>query len=107
MKETVKENVLPVQVPGNRPYREYGKIPLIPHATKSCSSCGLCAKECPVNAIPTDNPKVTDNNKCISCMHCVNICPRHARKLNPLLLSVASKKLKKVCFNRKENELFL
>ena len=98
MKETVKENVLPVQVPGNRPYRD---------ATKSCSSCGLCAKECPVNAIPTDNPKVTDKNKCISCMHCVNICPRHARKLNPLLLSVASKKLKKVCFNRKENELFL
>ena len=107
MKETVKENVLPVQVPGNRPYREYGKIPLIPHATKSCSSCGLCAKECPVNAIPTDNPKVTDKSKCISCMHCVNICPKHARKLNPLLLSVASKKLKKVCFNRKENELFL
>ena len=65
MKETVKENLLPVQVPGNRPYREYDKIPLIPHATKSCSSCGLCAKECPVNAIPTDNPKVTDKSKIV------------------------------------------
>lgn len=107
MKQTAKERVLPVQVPGNRPYREYGTIPLTPHATKSCSSCGLCAKQCPVNAISTDNPKVTDKSKCISCMHCINICPKHARKLNPLLLSIASKKLKKVCCNRKEIELFL
>ena len=107
MKETVKENVLPVQVPGNRPYREYGKSPLIPHATKSCSSCGLCAKECPVNAIPTDNPKVTDKSKCISCMHCVAVCPQKARHCNKVMELIASKKMKTSCSARKENKLYL
>ena len=107
MKETVKENLLPVQVPGNRPYREYDKIPLIPHATKSCSSCGLCAKECPVNAIPTDNPKVTDKSKCISCMHCVAVCPQKARHCNKVMELIASKKMKKSCSGRKENKLYL
>ena len=37
--------------PGNRPYREYGGVPLKPVANGKCTSCGLCAKECPAGAI--------------------------------------------------------
>ncbi|MBD9336332.1 MAG: 4Fe-4S dicluster domain-containing protein, partial [[Ruminococcus] faecis] len=73
----------------------------------TCGSCGLCAAKCPSGAIPSDNPKQTDKDKCISCMRCISVCPTHSRKLNPLMLAAASQKLKKACSGRKENELFL
>ena len=76
-------------------------------AQKTCGSCGLCAAKCPSGAIPSDNPKQTDKDKCISCMRCISVCPTHSRKLNPLMLAAASQKLKKACSGRKENELFL
>ena len=104
---SIKSDHLPVRVPGNRPYREYGTIPLIPGASHTCGSCGLCAAKCPSGAIPSDNPKQTDKDKCISCMRCISVCPTHSRKLNPLMLAAASQKLKKACSGRKENELFL
>ncbi len=42
---SIKSDHLPVHVPGNRPYREYGTIPLIPGASHTCGSCGLCASQ--------------------------------------------------------------
>lgn len=93
-------------VPGKRPYREYKGLPLHPKAGKSCNECGACVSVCPVGAISKENPKVTDNETCITCMGCVAVCSKHARKLNPILLAVASNKMKKVCSNRKENEFY-
>lgn len=40
-------------------------------------------------------------------MRCIKVCPHNARKLNAILLKVASKKLEAVCKDRKENELFI
>lgn len=96
-----------VPVPGNSPFREFGGLPIKPKAGKNCSKCGLCAAKCPVCAIPKENPSITDKEKCISCMRCVAICPNNARKLNKLMLSFASDKMKKVCSVRKRNELFV
>mgnify|MGYP002600872222 FL=1 len=93
--------------PGNRPYREYGGVPLKPVANGKCTSCGLCAKECPTGAIPLNNPKLTDKDKCISCMHCVAICPKKARNCSKFISFIAGKKMKKVCSGRKENKLYL
>ena len=95
------------EFPGNRPYREYGGVPLKPVANGKCTSCGLCVKECPAGAIPLDNPKMTDKDKCISCMHCVAVCPKKARNYSKLVSFIAGLKMKKVCSGRKENKLYL
>ena len=94
-------------VPGNDPFREYSGIPIKPSAKKNCTNCGLCAKQCPVQAIPAADPSKTDHKTCISCMRCVSICPAHARSINPILTAVAAGKMKKICSVPKKNELFL
>ena len=95
-----------VSFPGNRPYKKYGAIPMTPKA-KICQHCGKCVSRCPVGAIPADNPKETDSEKCITCMACVAECPIQARSVNPVALAGAKALLKKALSGRKENELFL
>lgn len=95
------------QIPGNRPYKKAGKAGLVPKANNNCTSCGLCAKQCPAKAINTEDFKTADGKKCISCMRCVVKCPQSARKVNGTLVSVAALTIKKACSIRKGNELYI
>lgn len=93
-------------IPGNRPYKKAGGSGLVPKPSKNCVKCGICAKNCPVQAI--DYVKFSaDAKKCISCMRCVKQCPHNARKVNDAIVSIAAMAIKKACSVRKENELIL
>ena len=95
------------EVKGNHPYKEFGGSALKPSADKSCTGCMTCVGECPVGAIPAEDPSATDKDVCICCMRCVRICPVHARDLNAIGRMALEQKLKKLCKDPKENELFI
>ena len=108
VKEKIDASILTeVQVKGNHPYKELKEVPFHPTASDLCTMCGLCAKLCPVYAIPFDAPNQTKEEQCISCMRCIQVCPSKARHLNEQMLSAVSEKMKPLFAKRKENELFL
>lgn len=102
-----KDRDVEVQVPGNKPYREYKGIPLKPKTSKKCTGCMTCANLCPVGAISFEDPKKTDTKLCISCMRCLQVCPQKARHVNSMMLKVASKKVEAACKEAKNIELFI
>ncbi len=47
---------------------------------EKCKACGLCQKNCPVNAIEGEGreKRHINQDKCIKCMTCIRSCPFHA-----------------------------
>ena len=74
---------------------------------EKCTKCGLCAKECPEEAIDMNDFSKIDNDKCISCFRCIRICPTGAKNMDTdeynSFAAVFSKRLR----HRRENEYFL
>ena len=106
VKERLKGNVCQVEVPGNRPYKEYKVLPMDIQVSDECMGCGNCAESCPVGAISFEDPKMTNGEACISCMRCVEICPQSARSGNLEKVQMISEKLKMICQPDKANEFF-
>lgn len=74
----------PLELPGNRPYRERAHIGFIPQADFRCDDCGSCPTACPTSAIPIQEPKLTERSKCITCMQCADVCFSGARHLSDI-----------------------
>ena len=95
----------PLSLPGNRPYRQ-GNVGPFPEAGEGCSACGVCREQCPADAIPENNLRSVNKEKCISCMRCIAVCPSKVRNVGPVEAMV-TEKLKPLCSARKDNELFI
>jgi len=80
-----------------------------------CTGCGLCVKECPVNAIKLSQGKASiDMERCIRCGKCHDICPveavRHDSERIPFEVEENVKKTKELMKNfkdKKEKQDFL
>jgi ferredoxin len=59
------------------PLTTFGKI----LTTKDCTHCGLCAPNCPWEAISFNDAVATAYDKCMRCFRCIKICPAGARKI--------------------------
>ena len=96
-----------VCVPGNDPYVEIKPSPFHPAADENCVKCGVCAEQCPVGAIPMDDPSQTNNDVCINCMRCVQVCPLSSRALPAPFVAGATKMLSEKAAGYKKPTLFL
>ena len=48
-----------------------------------CIGCGKCVNVCPIRAISIkDGKAVINQNKCIHCGKCLNVCPQEAIRPN-------------------------
>ena len=101
------EDAAPVQVPGNTPYKELKPSAFHPAANESCVKCGDCAEQCPVGAIPLDDPSLTNNDLCINCMRCVQICPVSSRALPDTFLAMITQMLNQNAAGYKKPAIFL
>lgn len=94
-----------ITVKGNHPYKVPGKLPIHPKGDRKCNECGTCVAQCPVQAIPANNPRKTDKKKCIVCARCIAVCPQKSRHFGGLLYKLAGKKFVKAHTARKEPEI--
>ena len=97
----------PVLVPGNTPYKELKPAAFHPAANENCTKCGACARQCPVGAIPLDDPSHTNNDLCINCMRCVQVCPVSSRALPDAFLTKITQMLNEHAAGYKRPVVFL
>ena len=101
------DNAEPIQVPGNNPYKELKPSAFHPAANETCVKCGACAAQCPLGAIPLDDPSQTNNDLCINCMRCVQVCPVSSRALPDAFLSMVTQMLNQNAAGYKKPVVFL
>jgi ferredoxin len=76
------EDLTPIDVPGDYPYKERGKRSndIAPVTDEDgCVKCGECVKVCPVGAITVEDTVNTYSNMCTRCSACIKVCPVDAR----------------------------
>lgn len=99
----------PLLVPGNFPYKERRNQPKVSPITREtlCTLCGTCATVCPTGAITVSDTVMTDPNGCIFCCSCIKNCPTQARVFEALPIKERAERLSKNCRDRKEPEIYL
>lgn len=100
------DNFGDINIPGNRPYKVPGGIPIWPTASRRCTARGACARLCPTGAIDPASPKGVDKTKCIKCGRCIVVCPAKARRFYGIKYSLAAARFNSAFAARRDNEMW-
>lgn len=105
----VLDDIQPLAVPGNFPYKKRGPSPVISPVTREdiCIKCAECAGVCPKAVITVGDTVMTEASGCIHCTACVKICPTGARVWEDPWIKNRAEWLNTTCYERKEPEIFL
>ena len=96
------------EIPGNRPYVDYKKLPFeISCDESSCAFCYECASICPEKAIPDDDPISTNLDLCSRCTACISICGENARSFAGDAFEAKKPEFENANSERKEVEFYL
>ena len=97
----------PYYTPRDRHGNPINILPVKPKTKDTCTQCGRCAKECPLEAIdPADAHNIV--GKCMKCNRCVRRCPKGAKYFDdPNYLYHKTELEEQYTWPRKEPELFL
>jgi ferredoxin len=49
-----------------------------------CSLCMICEELCPTHAMKAETGEITEKEKCIACLRCIDNCPEDALGINDL-----------------------
>lgn len=101
------DDAVPIQVPGNNSYKELKPSTFHPAANENCVKCIACAQQCPMGAIPLENPIQTNNDLCINCMRCIQVCPQQCRALPDSFLNMITQMLNQNAAGYKKPVVFL
>ena len=95
-----------MEIPGNRPYKDGGSGGSFrPLTSVACVKCGLCVKQCPMQAIGDDCTTISD--ACISCFRCIRQCPKQAKNMETQEYQAFARMFTEKLKNRRENQYFL
>lgn len=97
------------EIPGNFPHREGVKSAGIAPVTDEelCVKCGRCEELCPVNAVKVSDTVITNAQDCIMCCACIKNCPSEARSFIHEMINSTRDKLYKNCSVPKIPEIFI
>ena len=99
---------LVLEVPGHFPYTPRSDMPIAPATNRElCTNCGLCRKNCPVQAIDPMDPAVIDGWRCLTCAKCIQSCPTHAKYIGIPAMREKIAILEAMFSAPKQPELFL
>jgi ferredoxin len=102
------DEIPPLKVPGDFPYKEWRKWPGVSPVTQEaiCIRCAACIAACPTAAITMDGTLITDTRACIVCCACVRACPTGARVAEHPRIRQSQEWLSTNCRQRKEPETY-
>ena len=103
------ENMTPLRVPGDSPYKERKLRPNTAPVTHNdlCIQCETCVAVCPMAAVSLHEAIETDAALCILCCACVKNCPTMARKMEDPAIRKIAEWLTANFSERKEPEIFV